>query len=125
MQVLKGCKKLAMSVCSMGRIPGGYITNHVYSWVDPQGRSVSPPPDEQGANQRQGHSADERTVRKMCVCRCDAKRSAVHKLLVNKSSHKIRHAISISNHIFVKMVKWQGLFKQPIIFGVIQTKNVI
>lgn len=29
----------------MGRIPGGYVTNHVYTWVDPQGRSVSPPPD--------------------------------------------------------------------------------
>ncbi|KAI2664714.1 Whirlin [Labeo rohita] len=34
-----------MSVCSMGRIPGGYVTNHVYTWVDPQGHSVSPPPD--------------------------------------------------------------------------------
>lgn len=44
-QVLKGSKKLSMSVCSMGRIPGGYVTNHVYTWVDPQGRSVSPPPD--------------------------------------------------------------------------------
>ncbi|KAM9360092.1 whirlin [Symphorus nematophorus] len=61
-KVLKGCKTLAMSVCSMGRIPGGYITNHVYSWVDPQGRSVSPPPDSQEANQRQGHSMEERTV---------------------------------------------------------------
>uniref|UniRef100_A0A672Z1Q6 Whirlin n=1 Tax=Sphaeramia orbicularis TaxID=375764 RepID=A0A672Z1Q6_9TELE len=59
-KVLKGCKKLALSVCSMGRIPGGYITNHVYSWVDPQGRSVSPPPDTQEASQRQG--MDERTV---------------------------------------------------------------
>ncbi|XP_035386181.1 whirlin isoform X1 [Electrophorus electricus] len=44
-KVLKGCKKLSMSVCSMGRIPGGYVTNHVYTWVDPQGRSVSPPMD--------------------------------------------------------------------------------
>ncbi|XP_048859520.1 whirlin isoform X1 [Brienomyrus brachyistius] len=44
-KVLKGCKKLTMSVCSVGRIPGGYITNHIYTWVDPQGRSVSPPPD--------------------------------------------------------------------------------
>ncbi|XP_023140998.1 whirlin isoform X1 [Amphiprion ocellaris] len=61
-KVLKGCKKLTMSVCSMGRIPGGYITNHVYSWVDPQGRSVSPPPDSQEANQRQGHGMEERTV---------------------------------------------------------------
>ncbi|XP_030273110.1 whirlin [Sparus aurata] len=61
-KVLKGCKKLAMSVCSMGRIPGGYITNHIYSWVDPQGRSVSPPPDSHEVNQRQGHSMEERTV---------------------------------------------------------------
>lgn len=70
MQVLKGCKMLAMSVCSMGRIPGGYITNHMYSWVDPQGQSVSPPPDSQEAIQRKGHSMEERTVRTMCVCMC-------------------------------------------------------
>ncbi|XP_057216946.1 whirlin isoform X2 [Triplophysa rosa] len=44
-KVLKGSKKLCMSVRSVGRIPGGYVTNHVYTWVDPQGRSVSPPPD--------------------------------------------------------------------------------
>ncbi|XP_035852217.1 whirlin-like isoform X2 [Sander lucioperca] len=61
-KVLKGCKQLAISVCSMGRIPGGYITNHVYSWVDPQGRSVSPPPDSQEANQKQGRGMEERTV---------------------------------------------------------------
>ncbi|KAJ8413834.1 hypothetical protein AAFF_G00064320 [Aldrovandia affinis] len=44
-KVLKGSKKLSMSVRSVGRIPGGYVTNHVYTWVDPLGRSVSPPPD--------------------------------------------------------------------------------
>ncbi|XP_051534200.1 whirlin isoform X2 [Myxocyprinus asiaticus] len=44
-KVLKGSKKLSMAVRSVGRIPGGYVTNHVYTWVDPQGRSVSPPPD--------------------------------------------------------------------------------
>ncbi|XP_033951817.1 whirlin isoform X2 [Pseudochaenichthys georgianus] len=44
-KVLKGNKKLSLSVRSVGRIPGGYVTNHVYTWVDPQGRSVSPPPD--------------------------------------------------------------------------------
>ncbi|KAJ0019794.1 hypothetical protein NQD34_007363 [Periophthalmus magnuspinnatus] len=60
-KVLKGCKKLSLSVCSMGRIPGGYITNHVYSWVDPRGCSVSPPPDE--AHQKQANAANERTVR--------------------------------------------------------------
>ncbi|XP_055080222.1 whirlin-like [Periophthalmus magnuspinnatus] len=59
-KVLKGCKKLSLSVCSMGRIPGGYITNHVYSWVDPRGCSVSPPPDE--AHQKQANAANERTV---------------------------------------------------------------
>ncbi|XP_036000603.1 whirlin-like isoform X2 [Fundulus heteroclitus] len=61
-KVLKGCKKLTMSLCSMGHIPGGYMTNKVYSWVDPQGRSVSPPPDSQEANLRQGYSMEERTV---------------------------------------------------------------
>ncbi|XP_061590459.1 whirlin isoform X2 [Cololabis saira] len=44
-KVLKGSKKLCLSVRSVGRIPGGYVTNHVYTWVDPQGRGVSPPPD--------------------------------------------------------------------------------
>ncbi|KAM4635734.1 whirlin [Polymixia lowei] len=44
-KVLKGSKKLSLQVRSVGRIPGGYVTNHVYTWVDPQGRSVSPPPD--------------------------------------------------------------------------------
>uniref|UniRef100_A0A8C3GGV5 Whirlin n=1 Tax=Cairina moschata TaxID=8855 RepID=A0A8C3GGV5_CAIMO len=42
-KLLKGCKKLNLSVHSVGRIPGGYVTNHIYTWVDPQGRSVSPP----------------------------------------------------------------------------------
>ncbi|XP_054613965.1 whirlin isoform X1 [Dunckerocampus dactyliophorus] len=44
-KVLKGSKKLCLSVRSVGRIPGGYVTNHVYTWVDPLGHSVSPPPD--------------------------------------------------------------------------------
>ncbi|XP_058015551.1 whirlin [Ahaetulla prasina] len=42
-KVLKGSKKLNLTVHSVGRIPGGYRTNHIYTWVDPQGRSVSPP----------------------------------------------------------------------------------
>ncbi|XP_030062174.1 whirlin [Microcaecilia unicolor] len=42
-KALKGSKKLVLSVHSVGRIPGGYITNHIYTWVDPQGHSVSPP----------------------------------------------------------------------------------
>ncbi|KAJ4941536.1 hypothetical protein JOQ06_011415, partial [Pogonophryne albipinna] len=70
-QVLKGCKKLAITVCSMGRIPGGYITNHVYSWVDPEGRSVSPPPDSHEANQRPRQGMEER----MCNLNMDDGRS--------------------------------------------------
>ncbi|KAM8803814.1 whirlin isoform 2-T2 [Rhynchonycteris naso] len=42
-KALKGSKKLVLSVYSTGRIPGGYVTNHIYTWVDPQGRSISPP----------------------------------------------------------------------------------
>uniref|UniRef100_A0A8C0QI41 Whirlin n=1 Tax=Chelonoidis abingdonii TaxID=106734 RepID=A0A8C0QI41_CHEAB len=42
-KALKGSKKLKLSVHSVGRIPGGYVTNHIYTWVDPQGRSASPP----------------------------------------------------------------------------------
>ncbi|KAM9207740.1 whirlin isoform 6-T6 [Dugong dugon] len=42
-KALKGSKKLLLSVYSAGRIPGTYVTNHIYSWVDPQGRSISPP----------------------------------------------------------------------------------
>ncbi|XP_034064205.1 whirlin isoform X1 [Gymnodraco acuticeps] len=70
-QVLKGCKKLAITVCSMGRIPGGYITNHVYSWVDPEGRSMSPPPDSHEANQRPRQGMEER----MCNLNMDDGRS--------------------------------------------------
>ncbi|XP_048369432.1 whirlin isoform X2 [Sphaerodactylus townsendi] len=42
-KALKGSKKLNLSVHSVGRIPGGYVTNHIYTWVDPHGRSISPP----------------------------------------------------------------------------------
>ncbi|KAK2120203.1 hypothetical protein P7K49_001589 [Saguinus oedipus] len=42
-RALKGSKKLVLSVYSAGRIPGGYVTNHIYTWVDPQGRCISPP----------------------------------------------------------------------------------
>uniref|UniRef100_A0A8C6IMI0 Whirlin n=1 Tax=Mus spicilegus TaxID=10103 RepID=A0A8C6IMI0_MUSSI len=53
---LKGSKKLVLSVYSAGRIPGGYVTNHIYTWVDPQGRSTSPPsslPQPHGSTLRQ------------------------------------------------------------------------
>ena len=55
-KALKGSKKLVLSVYSAGRIPGGYVTNHIYTWVDPQGRSTSPPsslPQPHGSTLRQ------------------------------------------------------------------------
>ncbi|XP_021117847.1 whirlin isoform X2 [Heterocephalus glaber] len=62
-KALKGSKKLMLSVYSAGCIPGGYITNHIYTWVDPQGRSISPPsglPQPQGSTLRQ-HEGDQRS----------------------------------------------------------------
>lgn len=60
----------------MGRIPGGYVTNHVYTWVDPLGRSISPPPDllEQHTpggrhfnSQRRGHASQMGAERRVSV----------------------------------------------------------
>ncbi|XP_054514988.1 whirlin isoform X3 [Pan troglodytes] len=63
-KALKGSKKLVLSVYSAGRIPGGYVTNHIYTWVDPQGRSISPPsglPQPHGGVLRQ-QEGDRRTT---------------------------------------------------------------
>ncbi|XP_034357845.1 whirlin isoform X5 [Arvicanthis niloticus] len=63
-KALKGSKKLVLSVYSAGRIPGGYVTNHIYTWVDPQGRSTSPPsslPQPHGSTLRQ-HEDDRRSA---------------------------------------------------------------
>lgn len=46
-----------LSVYSAGRIPGGYVTNHIYTWVDPQGRSISPP---SGLPQTHGNTLRQR-----------------------------------------------------------------
>ncbi|KAE8583557.1 hypothetical protein XENTR_v10020573 [Xenopus tropicalis] len=42
-KALRGSQKLVLSVLSSGRIPGGHISSHIYTWVDAHGRSVSPP----------------------------------------------------------------------------------
>ncbi|XP_006865751.1 PREDICTED: whirlin isoform X1 [Chrysochloris asiatica] len=63
-KALKGSKKLVLSVYSAGRIPGGYVTNHIYTWVDPQGRSTSPPSSlsqPHGSSLRQ-HEGDQRST---------------------------------------------------------------
>ncbi|GCB64640.1 hypothetical protein scyTo_0000301 [Scyliorhinus torazame] len=62
-KVLKGSKKLVLYVRSVGRIPGGYVTNHVYTWVDPLGRDVSPPPDllQQRSNMLQQKESEKKS----------------------------------------------------------------
>ncbi|KAM6170330.1 whirlin isoform 2-T2 [Rhynchocyon petersi] len=63
-KALKGSKKLVLSVYSAGRIPGGYVTNHIYTWVDPQGHSTSPPsglPQPHGCSLRQ-HEGERRSA---------------------------------------------------------------
>ncbi|KAM8941023.1 whirlin isoform 4-T5 [Lycaon pictus] len=64
-KALKGSKKLLLSVYSAGRIPGGYVTNHIYTWVDPQGRSISPPsglPQTHGSTLRQREGDSRSTL---------------------------------------------------------------
>ncbi|XP_072286033.1 whirlin isoform X1 [Pyxicephalus adspersus] len=42
-KALRGSQKLVLSVLSSGRVPAGHVSSHIYTWVDPQGHSVSPP----------------------------------------------------------------------------------
>ncbi|KAM4695895.1 whirlin [Rhinophrynus dorsalis] len=42
-KALRGSQKLVLSVRSSGRVPGGHVSSHIYTWVDSQGRSISPP----------------------------------------------------------------------------------
>ena len=51
-QVLKSSKKLVIYIKSVGRVPGSFVTHKTYTWVDPQGRSVSPPPDADTAGRK-------------------------------------------------------------------------
>ncbi|XP_073495969.1 whirlin isoform X1 [Phyllobates terribilis] len=42
-KALRGSQKLVLSVLSSGRVPRGHVSSQIYTWVDPHGRSVSPP----------------------------------------------------------------------------------
>ncbi|KAM8866036.1 whirlin-like isoform 1-T1 [Synchiropus picturatus] len=61
-QMLKGFKQLTLTVCSLGHNTDGDISNCMYSWLDPQGRSVSPPPDNHETGSRHVPSSEVRTV---------------------------------------------------------------
>ncbi|PNI69557.1 WHRN isoform 1 [Pan troglodytes] len=89
-KALKGSKKLVLSVYSAGRIPGGYVTNHIYTWVDPQGRSISPPsglPQPHGGVLRQ-QEGDRRTTLHLLQGRDEKKVSGV-----GKGDQPLRHHI--------------------------------
>ncbi|XP_022105757.1 whirlin-like isoform X2 [Acanthaster planci] len=55
-KVLRTAKKLVLYVKSVGRVPGSFVCHQTYTWVDPQGRSVSPPPDVDLMGQRMSES---------------------------------------------------------------------
>ncbi|XP_078685322.1 whirlin-like isoform X9 [Branchiostoma floridae x Branchiostoma belcheri] len=38
-------RKFVLLVRQVGRIPKSYVAHQTYTWVDPQGRSISPPPE--------------------------------------------------------------------------------
>ena len=44
-QIIRAARKLELQVRNVGRVPGSFETHQGYSWVDPVGRSVSPPPE--------------------------------------------------------------------------------
>ncbi|XP_793549.4 whirlin isoform X1 [Strongylocentrotus purpuratus] len=44
-KILKAVNKLVLYVKSVGRVPGSFFSHQTYTWVNPKGRSVSPPPD--------------------------------------------------------------------------------
>ncbi len=43
--MIKSSKKLEIEVRNAGRVPGSFETHQTYTWVDPTGRTVSPPPE--------------------------------------------------------------------------------
>ncbi|KAM9811055.1 whirlin-like [Neosynchiropus ocellatus] len=61
-QMLKGFKLLTLTVRSLGHNTDGDISNRMYTWLDPLGRSVSPPPDHHETGSRQPPGSEARTV---------------------------------------------------------------
>ena len=43
LKVIRAARKLDITLCRVGRIPGSNVVHQMYSWVSPVGRSVSPP----------------------------------------------------------------------------------
>ncbi|XP_013420098.2 uncharacterized protein LOC106180619 [Lingula anatina] len=44
-KIIRSAKKLDLQVRPVGRVPGTYVVHQTYTWVDPRGRPVSPPPE--------------------------------------------------------------------------------
>ncbi|ESO96044.1 hypothetical protein LOTGIDRAFT_116246 [Lottia gigantea] len=44
-KIIKAARKLELTICRVGKIPGTHIVHQTYKWIDPKGRAVSPPPE--------------------------------------------------------------------------------
>lgn len=44
-KVIKSSPELDLEVRNVGRVPGSFESHQTYTWVDPTGRTVSPPPE--------------------------------------------------------------------------------
>jgi hypothetical protein len=51
-RILKGTKKIKLSIVDKGMYPGMYSAHTQYRWVDPAGRPVSPPPEPRDTDSR-------------------------------------------------------------------------
>ena len=43
--MIKHASRLDLEVRNVGRVPGSFETHQTYTWVDPLGRVVPPPPE--------------------------------------------------------------------------------
>ncbi|XP_050389473.1 whirlin isoform X2 [Patella vulgata] len=44
-KIIKAARKLELTLCRIGKIPGTHVVHQTYRWIDPKGRPVSPPPE--------------------------------------------------------------------------------
>lgn len=44
-KIIRSARRLDLVVRPVGRIPGSFVVHQTYTWVDPRGRPVSPPPE--------------------------------------------------------------------------------
>ena len=90
-QIIKAARKLQLQVRNVGRVPGSFETHQGYSWVDPVGRSVSPPPeiDRVGRYDTRG----ERKSGLMLLKDSDERKVLVSQILIFIENYTLRNNI--------------------------------